>query len=115
MPRRVAPDELALEVGQRIREIRQEQGLTIQELAETSEIGSKGHLSSMERGLVRPNIQTLKQVADGLGVQPFDLLTFPKGGGLRHRLVEITRNLSARRIAETIRWLLRGGRFAGRG
>lgn len=114
MPRRIAPDELALEVGQRIRDLRQEQGLTIQELAQTSEIGSKGHLSSMERGLVRPNIQTLKQVADGLGVQPLDLLTFPKQG-LRHRLVEITRNLSARKIAETIRWLLRGGRFAERG
>lgn len=105
---------MALAVGQRIRELREETGLSIQQLAETSEIGSKGHLSNMERGLVRPNVQTLKQVAEGLGVQPLDLLTFPKDG-LRQRLIELTRKLSARRIAATIRWLLNGGGLATRG
>ncbi len=111
MPRRSSPDELALEVGQRIREIREEEGLTIQELAETSELGSKGHLSNMERGLVRPNIQTLKQVADGLGVMPLDLMTFPKNN-LRHKLVDLTRQLSLKRLGDTIRWLVKSG-FAG--
>ena len=108
MPRRSSPDELALEVGQRIREIREEEGLTIQELAETSELGSKGHLSNMERGLVRPNIQTLKQVADGLGVMPLDLMTFPKHN-LRHKLVDLTRRLSLKRLGDTIRWLVKRG------
>ena len=108
MPRRESPDELALEVGQRIRQIREEEGLTIQDLAETSELGSKGHLSNMERGLVRPNIQTLKQVADGLGVQPLDLMTFPKRS-MRHKLVDLTRQLTLKRIGETIRWLVRSG------
>jgi len=107
MPRRTAPDDLALAVGQRIREIREEEGLTIQELAETSELGSKGHLSNMERGLVRPNIQTLKQVADGLGVLPLDLLTFPKRD-VRQKLVDLTRHLSLKKLSETVRWLLRG-------
>jgi transcriptional regulator with XRE-family HTH domain len=104
MPRRSSPDELALEVGQRIRAIREEEGLTIQQLAETSELGSKGHLSNMERGLVRPNIQTLKQIADGLGVLPLDLMTFPKHN-LRERLVDLTRQLSLKRIAQTLRWI----------
>lgn len=113
MPRRIAPDKLALAVGQRIRSLREEVGLSIQQLAETSEIGSKGHLSNMERGLVRPNIQTLKQVADGLGVLPLDLLTFPKND-LRQRLIELTRKLTARRIASVIRWLLDGDGLAGR-
>ena len=108
MPRRESPDELALQVGQRIREIREEEGLTIQELAETSELGSKGHLSNMERGLVRPNVQTLKQVADGLGVMPLDLMTFPKRG-MRHKLVDLTRQLTLKRISETIRWLVKSG------
>jgi transcriptional regulator with XRE-family HTH domain len=106
MPRRSEPDELALEVGQRIREIREEEGLTIQELAETSELGSKGHLSNMERGLVRPNIQTLKQIADGLGVLPLDLMTFPKHD-VRQKLVDLTRQLSLKRVGETVRWLLK--------
>jgi transcriptional regulator with XRE-family HTH domain len=108
MPRRIAPDELALEVGQRIREIREEEGLTIQQLAETSELGSKGHLSNMERGLVRPNIQTLKQIADGLGVLPLDLMTFPKRD-VRQKLVDLTRQLSLRKIGETVRWLVKSG------
>ncbi|MBS2015347.1 MAG: helix-turn-helix transcriptional regulator [Deltaproteobacteria bacterium] len=107
MPRRIVPDSLALAVGQRIREIRHEVGLSIQDLAETSELGSKGHLSNMERGLVRPNIHTLKQVADGLGVLPVDLLTFPKQG-IRQRLIELTRHLTVKRLQETVRWLLRG-------
>jgi transcriptional regulator with XRE-family HTH domain len=104
MPRRIAPDKLALEVGQRIRTLRQEEGLTIEQLADQSEIGSKGHLSNMERGLVRPNIQTLKQVADGLGVLPLDLLTFPKRD-LRQRVIELTRTLSARQLTRLLREL----------
>jgi len=106
MPRRSSPDELALQVGQRIRDIREEEGLTIQELAETSELGSKGHLSNMERGLVRPNIQTLKQIADGLGVLPLDLMTFPKHN-VRQKLVDLTRQLTLKRVSETIRWLVK--------
>ena len=106
MPRRIAPDQLALEVGQRIRQIREEEGLTIQELAETSELNSKGHLSNMERGLVRPNIQTLKQIANGLGVLPLDLMTFPKHD-LRQELVDLTRRLSLRKIGMTLKWVLK--------
>lgn len=104
MPRRNEPDALAQAVGRRIRELRRQNGLTIQELAEQSEIGSKGHLSNIEHGLVRPNIYTVKQVADGLGVLPLDLLTFPERT-LRERLIEFTRRLSPRRIAEALRWL----------
>ncbi len=106
MPRRLAPDKLALEVGQRIRDIRIAAGLTIEALAATSKLGSKGHLSNMERGLVRPNIQTLKLIANGLGVLPLDLMTFPKTD-VRQKLVEMTRRLSAKQLNETLRWLVR--------
>jgi transcriptional regulator with XRE-family HTH domain len=108
MPRREEPDSLSYAVGQRIRALRAEEGLTIQQLAEQSAIGSKGHLSNMERGLVRPNIQTIKQVADGLGVLPLDLLTFP-AKDLRQRLVDATRELSLKRLSEILRAVLRGG------
>ena len=104
MPRRNKPDDLAVQVGHRIRAIREEEGLTIQELAETSELGSKGHLSNVERGLVRPNIQTLKQIANGLGVLPLDLMTFPKAD-LRQRLIDFTRGLTLKRIGEALRAL----------
>lgn len=111
MPRRDEPDDLALAVGQRIREIREDEGMTIQQLAEVSEIGSKGHISNMERGLVRPNVQTLKQVADGLGVLPLDLMTFPKSD-LRQKLIDLTRALSKSRIGELIRMIAKWNRTA---
>ncbi len=109
MPRRAAVDNYALAVGTRIREIREDEGLTIQELADTSKLGSKGHLSNVERGLVRPNIQTLKQVADGLGVLPLDLLTFPKQG-VRQKIIELTRELSVAKLREALQVLLAGSK-----
>lgn len=106
MPRRNEPDELASAVGERIRKLREEEGMTIEQLAQTSQLGSKGHISNVERGLVRPNIHTLKRLADGLGVLMLDLVTFPKRG-LRQRLVDLTRSLSRTRIADLIRHALR--------
>ena len=79
--------------------------MTIEQLAEESETGSKGHLSNIERGLVRPNIYTLKQVADGLGVKPLDLMTFPKRS-VRERLIDLTRNISTPRLSEIVRQLM---------
>ena len=111
MPRRNEPDTLARAVGRRIRSLRHEIGLSLQELADRSELGSKGHLSSVERGLVRPNIQTLKQIADGLGVLPLDLLTFPKRS-LRERLVELTRTLRGPGLRNAIGCVNRGEALA---
>jgi len=102
MPRRNEPDKLAVAVGNRIRELRAEEGLTLEQLAQQSEIGSKGHVSNIERGLVRPNIWTIKRVADALNVLPLDLLTFPHKS-IRERLVDVTRKLSAKQIAEAFR------------
>lgn len=79
--------------------------MSMEQLAAASTTGSKGHLSNIERGLVRPNINTLKQVADGLGVQPLDLMTFPRRS-LRERLIDLTRNLSKARLGVMIRTVL---------
>lgn len=114
MPRRNKPDSVALAVGERIRSLRTEAGMTMEELADETEGASKGHLSNIERGLVRPNVNTLKQVADGLGVKPLDLMTFPKRS-VRERLVDLTRRLSPRSLQELIQVVLRWirGRRAG--
>jgi transcriptional regulator with XRE-family HTH domain len=79
--------------------------MTIEDLANESATGSKGHLSNIERGLVRPNIQTLKQVADGLGVEPLDLVTFPQRS-VRQRLIDLTRHLSPARLRVLLRQAL---------
>jgi transcriptional regulator with XRE-family HTH domain len=93
MPRRSQPDPLALAIGTRVRALREEAGLTLEKLAYESELGSKGHLSSLERGLVMPTVQTLEKLAVRLGVLVADLVSDPKGTE-RERLLELTRHLS---------------------
>src|SRR5437588_10434688 len=77
VPRRSRPDPLARRVGLRIQQLRKEGGLTVERLAYESELGSKGYLSDIERGLARPTLPTLQVLADRLGVALLDLVTSP--------------------------------------
>jgi transcriptional regulator with XRE-family HTH domain len=52
--------------GERLRELRNKRGLTQVTLAETSGI-KQSHISSMERGMMLPNLLTLMRLAFGLG------------------------------------------------
>lgn len=105
MPRRREPDPFALQVGIRIRQLREEQGLTMEKLAFESELGSKGHLSNLERGLARPTIHTLKVLAERLEVDVLDLLTFPDQGD-RQKLVDLTRHLGRGTIRKLLKDIL---------
>ena len=102
MPRRTQSDALSLALGTRIKQLREEAGLTIEKLAYESEVGSKGHLSSIERGLVRPTAHTLKALADGLGLRLADLVTFPDESE-RDKLLDLTRKMSAATLKTLIR------------
>lgn len=97
MPRRTKPDPFAQRVGRRIRELREEAKLTQERLAYESDLGSKGHLSSLERGLVVPTIETLRVLAERLGVLPLDLINFPDDGK-REALIEATRATSRKEL-----------------
>jgi transcriptional regulator with XRE-family HTH domain len=101
MPRRQTPDPLALRIGQRIRHLRKKAGLSLEKLAYESELGSKGHLSDLERGLTRPTITTLQAIAARLGVALLDLVTFPDEDE-RQRLVEALRALPEREIERLV-------------
>lgn len=93
MPRRSRPDPLAARIGARIRTLRKEAGLTLEKLAYESEVGSKGFLSDVEKGLARPTVETLQAIADRLEVALLDVVTFPDEDD-RQRLVDRTRRLS---------------------
>lgn len=84
-------------LGTRIRQLREEAGLTLERLAFESELGSKGHLSNIERGLVRPTAHTLRTLSERLGVELADMVTFPDAGD-RGRLFELTRRMAATRV-----------------
>lgn len=98
MPRRAEANPLSLAIGQRIRALREAKRLTLERLAFESKLGSKGHLSDIERGLTHPTAHTLEHIAERLGVQAFDLLVDPQRDD-RQALVEATRQLSPNALA----------------
>jgi transcriptional regulator with XRE-family HTH domain len=104
MPRRSTPDALALAIGRRIRALREEQEVTQEQLAFTSEMRSKGHLSSLEKGLVMPTIATLKAIADRLDVLVADLVTDPRDGD-RAKILELTRSVSPGTLRKLVKEL----------
>lgn len=93
MPRRSAPDPMALAVGRRIRQIRSEQRMTAEKLAFESDLGSKGYLSDIESGRASPSLATLHVIAEHLDVLVVDLLTIPERSD-RERLIDRTRWLT---------------------
>ena len=112
MPRRDEPDPLAEAIGSRIRAFRQEARpkLTLEKLAYESGV-AKGYLSDIESGRACPSVTSLAKLAERLGVEVFDLLTFPDEGP-RHQLVDATRG----RPITTVRRILaelRGSRNPG--
>ena len=64
-----------MDIGQRVRGLREEQGLSLRELARRADMTPTG-VSLVEQGETNPSSDTLVKLARGLGVQPGDL--FPK-------------------------------------
>lgn len=102
MPRRTKPDPLAAKVGTRIRQLRQERGLTAEKLVFESEVGSKGYLSDVEAGRALPSLHVLERLATYLGVGLLDLVTFPDDD-LRQRYVDQTRLFSTGALRKLLR------------
>lgn len=64
--------EIIMDIGEKIKDMRIERGLTQEELADRAEL-SKGFISQMERNITSPSISTLEDVLQALGS---DLSTF---------------------------------------
>jgi transcriptional regulator with XRE-family HTH domain len=75
-PVQVAPRDTRAAVGRRLRARRQEQQLTIENVASATGL-SKGFLSRVERDLVSPSVTTLVMLCDVLSVPLGDLFTQP--------------------------------------
>lgn len=55
-----------MDIGGKIKMLRQANGLTLEELANRSEL-TKGFLSQLERDLTSPSITTLEDILEALG------------------------------------------------
>ncbi|MCI9151917.1 MAG: cupin domain-containing protein [Lachnospiraceae bacterium] len=63
-----------MDIGNRMKELRIQYGLTQQELADRSEL-SKGFISQLERNLTSPSIGTLLDIIQCLGTTPAEFFT----------------------------------------
>lgn len=63
-----------MDIGKRIKQLRIQNDLTLEELASRSEL-TKGFLSQVERNLTSPSVSTLEDILEALGT---DLATFFK-------------------------------------
>lgn len=72
-------DQLSLEVGRRIHQLRTSAGISLGELATASGLG-KGTLSELERGQRNPTLDTLFSVATALSV-PLTAVLFGQAAG----------------------------------
>ncbi len=75
--------DTGLSLGDKIRLMRGEKNLSLQDLAVKAGI-SLSYLSEIERGTVYPALNTLKRIAEGLGVHPSAVMG--QEGSLGHKL-----------------------------
>ena len=82
-----------VEVGRRMKRLRQAQNLTVQDLAKRSKV-SAGYISEVERGLSAVSVDKLRQIAEGLGVGVDALLGETPEGESAQGIVQIPAALS---------------------
>lgn len=77
MPRRTHTTSYTLAFGERMRNLRLELGMSLDQLSKATGI-SKGHLSSIEHGFAAITIESVMRIAQGLDLSPTMLLAFPE-------------------------------------
>ena len=65
------PEYINKKIGSRIKDLRNRNGLTQQELADRTEL-TKGYISQLEHGIVAPSVITLLDLIECLGSTPAD-------------------------------------------
>jgi transcriptional regulator with XRE-family HTH domain len=91
MPRRQHAPALTAAIGQRLRMLREEQGLTLERVSAKGP--GKGHLSTLEHGLASPTVIVLDRIAQSIGIELPYLVCLPDASE-RQALIERTRHLS---------------------
>lgn len=91
------PPEPAISIGGVIRRARKEQGLTLQQVAQSSEL-SLSYLSQIERNLLNPSVGTLKRIAEALDL-PAGKLMFSSEASPSRVTVAVLRKGERKRVS----------------
>ena len=91
-----------MDIGKRIRQLRIQNDLTLEELASRTEL-TKGFLSQLERNLASPSIQTLEDITEALGTTMAQFFTQDE----REQIVFTAEDAFVdERENETIHWIV---------
>jgi transcriptional regulator with XRE-family HTH domain len=89
MPRQAGSTQMAKRLGVRVRQLRQEVGLTQEKLAWECDL-AKPYLSQLEAGKRLPSVPVLYRLAERLGVDVVNLLSVEETSA-QHQLLEAYR------------------------
>ncbi len=98
-------------IGSRLRSLRQEREMTLQQLAEATDL-SPSMLSLVERGRAAPSIQSLIVIANALNVTMSDLIVADKPDEARI-VIRASDQPFVKTAQNVIRWVLREDRSRG--
>lgn len=103
MPRQAGSAEMAARLGERVRQLRQEAGLTQEKLAWECDL-AKPYLSQLEAGKRLASVPVLYRLAERLGLDVVDLLSVDAARP-QHRLLEAYRRGDREGLRATVEGL----------
>jgi len=92
-------NDTGLTLGDKIRMLRNEKSLSLQELSTTAEI-SLSYLSEIERGTIYPSLNTLKKVAEALDVPASVLMSYECSLGHKLKALREKQGFTQAQLAE---------------
>lgn len=105
------PDAVSVDIGARLRQLREERGMSMRALATASGLSANA-LSMIERGKASPSVSTLYKLADALGIS---VTGFFSGGEVKHDVIFVRAGERPRVAFQRGVWEGLGGeQFAGR-
>ena len=101
------PPEPRVRFGQRIRQLRRQRDLTLEQLGERAKLGEQVRPSSIETGRQAPTIETIDKLARGLSVMVHELFVADEATprALRARARELVAEASDSEIGRIVRLL----------
>ncbi|ACV63073.1 transcriptional regulator, XRE family [Desulfofarcimen acetoxidans DSM 771] len=92
-------NDAGLTLGNKIRMLRNEKALSLQELSTTSEI-SLSYLSEIERGTIYPSLNTLKKISESLDVSASVLMSYEGSLGNKLKALREKQGYTQAKLAE---------------
>jgi transcriptional regulator with XRE-family HTH domain len=70
----ITREDLAIKIGQRIREIREKKGISLKQFENYEDSLERSNMSQIENGVIMPTVFTLYKIAQILGVKVSDFI-----------------------------------------